>query len=90
MKYFIAAVILAIVGFFAYVAAKPSEMSFARSIAINAAPEAVFEHVNSPRKMDAWNPWVKLDPKTQITYEGPEAGVGDAWSEGHGGRARIW
>jgi carbon monoxide dehydrogenase subunit G len=47
-----------------------------RSIEIDAAPEAVFDNVNSLRNWNAWSPWVAGDPSIQNTYSGPESGVG--------------
>lgn len=59
-----------------YVAAQPSEFTVSRSIKISASPEAIFPYVNGPKKMDLWNPWMKVDPNVKTTYTGPEEGVG--------------
>lgn len=72
-----------IVGVFAvYIAVLPSEYSVARSIEIDAPPEAVFPHVNDLKKWESWSPWAKRDPNMQMTYEGAESGVGSIskWS----------
>ena len=47
-----------------------------RSIVIDAAPEAVFDEVNSLEKWNAWSPWIARDPSIQNTYAGPASGVG--------------
>ena len=47
-----------------------------RSIEIHAAPEAVFDEVNSLKNWGAWSPWLARDPTIQNTYTGPESGVG--------------
>jgi Polyketide cyclase / dehydrase and lipid transport len=62
--------------FLAYIAVQPSEYYIHREVMINATPEAIFPHVNNPRKMHEWNPFIKMDPQVKLTYDGPEAGVG--------------
>ena len=47
-----------------------------RSIEIDAAPEEVFEQVNSLRNWNAWSPWIARDPTIENTYSGPDSGVG--------------
>jgi uncharacterized protein YndB with AHSA1/START domain len=47
-----------------------------RSRAITAPPAVLFEYVNSHKKFNEWNPFVKMDPEAKMTYTGPEAGVG--------------
>ena len=58
------------------IASRPDQFRVTRSTTINAAPPAVFEHVNNFHRWEAWSPWVKLDPKATVEYQGPEAGVG--------------
>ena len=55
----------------------PREVSVARSVTIDAPPEAIFPHVNSLQKMADWSPWLDRDPNVKLTYEGPEMGVGN-------------
>ncbi|KMW58986.1 hypothetical protein AIOL_003967 [Candidatus Rhodobacter oscarellae] len=55
----------------------PREVAVARSVTIDAAPEAVFPHVNSLQKTEAWSPWMQRDPEVKLDYAGPEAGVGN-------------
>ncbi len=57
-----------------------NEFRVTRSAAIAAPPQILFEQVNDHHKFNAWNPWLKLDPNTKITYSGPDAGVGAACS----------
>ena len=47
-----------------------------RSIEIAAAPEVVFDEINSLKKWNAWSPWLARDPSIQNTYDGPDPGVG--------------
>ncbi|MEO0917942.1 MAG: SRPBCC family protein [Pseudomonadota bacterium] len=56
----------------------PRDVTVARSIEINAAPEAVFPHVNSLKATEGWSPWLERDPNVQLTYNETESGVGSA------------
>lgn len=58
----------------------PREVTVARSITIDAAPDAVFPHVNSLRQMQAWSPWLERDPDVAVVFDGPEEGVGAGMS----------
>ena len=62
--------------FVVVVALQPADFRVSRSLAMAAPPAAAFAQVNDFHKYDAWSPWVKLDPKAKISYEGPDAGVG--------------
>ena len=63
----------------------PREVAVSRSVEIAAAPAAVFPHVNSLQKFSEWSPWSKIDPDMQVTYTGPEMGVGNKmeWTSEH-------
>jgi len=63
----------------------PRNVTVARSIEINAAPEQVFPHVNSLKAASVWSPWLGQDPEAVLTYTGPEAGVGAqlSWASEH-------
>ena len=65
----------------------PKEYRVERSIEINAAPEAVFDQVNSLRSWNAWSPWIARDPSIDNNYSGPEAGVGSkvTWTSENSG-----
>lgn len=52
------------------------EMNFTRSATINAPAATVFAHVNDPKKMDVWSPWLKPDPMAKKSFSGPAEGVG--------------
>jgi hypothetical protein len=64
--------------FLIYVSTKPDACRFSRSIHISAPPEKIFPLIDSPRAMNAWNPFVKSDPDIKLSYSGPERGVGAA------------
>ena len=67
--------VLLLVGFFL-----PREVSVARSVVIDAPPEEIFPHVNSMNATQNWSPWLARDPDIQVSYEGPESGVGNKMS----------
>ena len=67
---------IVIVGFVVVVAMQPSDFHVARSIAVQAQPEAAFAQVNDLHKWAAWSPWAKMDPAMKQTYEGAPAGMG--------------
>lgn len=58
----------------------PRTVSVERQITISAPQETVFAVVNSLRAFQKWSPWAKLDPALAVTYEGPDAGVGQKMS----------
>lgn len=58
----------------------PREVTVTRSAVIEAPPAEVFPWVNSLAKTAEWSPWMSLDPDLAVTYEGPEAGVGNVMS----------
>lgn len=62
------------------IAGQPGEFTVSRQIKINAPAEEIFPNINELRKWEAWNPWGNLDPKCQMNYSGPSAGVGASYS----------
>jgi hypothetical protein len=58
----------------------PREVTVERSIVVDAPPAEVFPYVNSLQRTAEWSPWLGLDPEVALSYEGPEAGVGNAMS----------
>ncbi|MFT4620846.1 MAG: hypothetical protein ACI90Y_002177 [Polaromonas sp.] len=55
----------------------PQEVTISRSVMIEAAPDAIFPHVNSMQSTEGWSPWLSRDPEVQLAYSGPEMGVGN-------------
>lgn len=84
----LAAVLAVLIG---VVALQPSSFTIERSAAIEAPAELVYAHIHDLRAMDAWSPWVKMDPEMQVRYEGPAAGVGarSAWEGPQMGAGRL-
>jgi len=66
----------------AVIALQPAEFAIERETVIAAPAEVVFAHLESPKALDAWSPWMKMDPKMTVTHEGPETGVGasESWN----------
>ena len=60
----------------AVIAIQPAEFAIERETVIAAPAEVVFAHLESPKALDVWSPWMKMDPKMVVKHEGPEAGVG--------------
>jgi uncharacterized protein YndB with AHSA1/START domain len=75
----------------AVIALQPSTFVIERATEIAAPPEVVFSHLDSPRALDEWSPFVKMDPEQTLTYEGPERGVGaiENWKGPQIGAGRL-
>ena len=75
----------------AVIALQPCEFAIERATVIAAPPEVVFAHLDSPKAMDVWSPWVKMDPEQKLTHEGPESGVGasESWEGPQIGAGRL-
>jgi len=75
----------------AVVAMQPSSFRVERSTVIEAPADVVYGHIDSLRAMDAWSPWVRMDPQMKIAYGGPEAGVGarSSWEGPQMGKGRL-
>lgn len=84
MKKVLIAIAAVLILFFVAVLLMPADYTIERSVTINATPEQVFPHLVSTRKADDWGPWREEDPKAQMSYSGPEEGVGSksSWTGG--------
>lgn len=54
----------------------PDTRHVEREIEIEADAATIFPYLNDLRQFNKWSPWARIDPQTQYTFEGPEAGVG--------------
>ena len=71
--------LLAIIG----IVMSPSEMDMTRSTSINASKDVVWNNIKSLQAMDAWTPWMEMDPEAEGGFEGPEGEVGSkGWWNG--------
>lgn len=68
-------VLVIVIGFFL-----PSHSHVERSIIIKAPQQVVFDQINDLHKWNKWSPWAKKDPNMQISYSGPETGVGSSYT----------
>lgn len=59
-----------------YAAFKSKDLRVSRSLMMVAPADKAFEQVNELANMNAWNPFLRVDPKAKVTYEGPASGVG--------------
>ena len=83
-RLFLALIILLIL-FLAGAYLLPAQRSVARTIEIEAPPEAVFPYVNDFRQFNRWSPWAGRDPDTVYEFEGPSTGTGSVmiWDSAH-------
>jgi hypothetical protein len=58
----------------------PSQAMVERSVVIHAPPEALHALVVAPKAWGRWAVWNQRDPAMQITFSGPESGVGASWA----------
>ncbi len=58
----------------------PSRLYVERKMEIKAPVAVVFEQFNTLRNWEKWSPWIKIDPRSERHYFGPESGVGAGYS----------
>ncbi|MEO8299014.1 MAG: SRPBCC family protein [Burkholderiales bacterium] len=75
-------VLLAVLVVLGMAAMRPDDFSVLRSLRMAAPPEKVFALVDDLKQFNRWNPWLKKDPTTQLTYGPVTAGPGAqyAWT----------
>jgi uncharacterized protein YndB with AHSA1/START domain len=56
------------------------EYHFEKDIIINAPREKVWDHVNTLRTIDQWNPFKEKDPNIQTTYTGEDGAIGSSYA----------
>jgi hypothetical protein len=66
--------------FLAAVMLRSKDFRVSRSLEMAAPASHVFEQVDDLHCMNAWNPWLKLDPDVKQRYDGPPSGVGASYS----------
>lgn len=70
----------------------PSSYSVERSVVIEAQPAAVFPYLNNLRRWEEWTPWTtEKHPKMEMSYSGPEEGVGakSSWTDPESGNGEL-
>jgi uncharacterized protein YndB with AHSA1/START domain len=61
----------------------PAKVEVSRSVAIQAAPAAIFPYVANLKRWPQWTVWYEREPGMIASYEGPEGAVGSV-SRWHG------
>ncbi len=72
-------VVTATLLFLGYVSVQPDEFLVERQITIESPVAKIFPHVNDLHQWSFWYPWAKMDPKQQITFDGPKVGLGSSY-----------
>ena len=85
IKRLLATLLVVVIALVAIAYILPREVTVTRSTTINAAPPAVFAQVNALQAGENWSPWLDRDPDVQLTYSGPNSGVGNKlqWASDH-------
>jgi len=91
LKMIVLGLAVLLVALLGVIALQPSSFSVERSAVIAAPPGVIYPHIHDLRAMDVWSPWVKMDPKLAIQYEGPASGVGarSSWEGPQMGKGRL-
>jgi len=76
VKLLIKLLVLVLVVFFGVGLLLPTEYGVTREIVIDAPPEQIHDHLDDFRSWLAWSPFHAEDPDMELTYTGPESGVG--------------
>ena len=76
LKWFLIVVIVLLAALFLIGFLLPSKVHVERSLVMAVPPEKVFAKVNDLRTWSNWSPWNLRDPNMQVSYEGPDSGVG--------------
>lgn len=71
---------LAVVGILIAASMQPSEFEVKRERLIHADEASIRPYLLNFRKFREWNPWDKRDANIRLEYQGPEEGVGAAYT----------
>jgi hypothetical protein len=72
-------VVVAIAVLLLYATTRPDRFHVQRTVTINAAPDAIFAHINDLHAWEAWSPYMKLDPAMKMSYSGAASGASAAY-----------
>lgn len=90
LSYVVIDLVVALLVLLLVVARQPDTFHVERSRSIAAPQGKVFAQINDFHQWQQWSPWARLDPTMQVTYSGPDTGVGatQSWvGNNQGGRA---
>jgi len=74
------ALVVAIAAVLAVAALQPDSFSLQRSTSIAATPERLYPLIADMKAFNTWNPWLRKDPSSELTYQGQPGGVGSAYA----------
>jgi hypothetical protein len=80
IKKILLVLVVAIAAVLGYAATKPDTFTLQRSASIAATPERLYPLIADVKAFNTWNPWLRKDPKSKLSYEGPGSGVGSAYA----------
>jgi len=80
VKKILLVIVLAIAAVLIYAATQPDRFSVQRSASIAAPPEKIYPLIADVKAFNTWNPWVRKEPTSKLTYEGAASGVGSAYT----------
>jgi uncharacterized protein YndB with AHSA1/START domain len=80
IKKILVVLVVAIGAVLAYAAMQPDTFSLQRSARIAAPPERLYPLIADMKAFNTWNPWLRKDPSTKLSYSGPPNGVGSAYA----------
>lgn len=80
LKYVLGGVAVLLAAAVGLVAMQPDTYVVSRSATVHASPEVVYDQLDDFPTWLSWSPWSDLDPDQTVTYEGPEQGVGAAYT----------
>jgi effector-binding domain-containing protein len=72
---FIIAIAIAAAGFLL-----PQKVNVKRTLVMRASQGSIFEQINTLKNWTKWSPWLKMDTAIQLTFSGPETGIGASYS----------
>lgn len=76
LAYILVALLLAIAAILLIASTRPDSFHVSRTKAIAAPPERLFPLIANLRQMNTWNPFALRDPASQVSYTGPDSGIG--------------
>ena len=80
MTLFLLFVLAALSAAIIYVSLLPDKFRVARSIIIDASPEAIYPHINDLHAWEHWSPLTRLDSAATRNHEGSPLGAGAIFS----------
>jgi hypothetical protein len=80
IKKILVVLVVAVGAVLAYAAMQPDTFSLQRSASIAATPEQVYPLIADLKAFNTWNPWLRKDPSSKLTYSGPPQGIGSAYA----------